>query len=182
MCSISRACGCPLGLPAGLTALLVGTALGWGIKGLSLSPLFAMLSPGIQQEIGFEVALMPTAQAVRDALHPGFFPPILAIGDLIEGLKRPEILGFMGIIIPMGLFNVIGSLQNIESAEAEGDRFPTMPSLAVNGIGSIVAALFWLVLPDDHLHRSRRLEAAGRANRLLGAQRHRHLRSLRERA
>jgi AGZA family xanthine/uracil permease-like MFS transporter len=41
----------------------------------------------------------------------------------------------------MGLFNVVGSLQNIESAEAAGDSFPTRPSLAVNGIGTIAAAL-----------------------------------------
>ena len=27
----------------------------------------------------------------------------------------------------MGLFNVLGSLQNIESAEAAGDSYPTMP-------------------------------------------------------
>jgi AGZA family xanthine/uracil permease-like MFS transporter len=42
----------------------------------------------------------------------------------------------------MGLFNIIGSLQSLESAEAAGDRFPTRPSLLANGIGSIVAACF----------------------------------------
>jgi AGZA family xanthine/uracil permease-like MFS transporter len=47
----------------------------------------------------------------------------------------------------MGIINVIGSLQNIESAEAAGDRFPTMPSLAINGIGTIVASLFGSCFP-----------------------------------
>jgi AGZA family xanthine/uracil permease-like MFS transporter len=47
----------------------------------------------------------------------------------------------------MGLFNVVGSLQNIESAEAEGDRYPTAPSLAANGIGSIIAACFGSCFP-----------------------------------
>ena len=47
----------------------------------------------------------------------------------------------------MGIINVVGSLQNIESAEAAGDRFPTMPSLAVNGIGTIVASLFGSCFP-----------------------------------
>ena len=51
------------------------------------------------------------------------------------------------MIIPMGLFNLIGSLQNIESAEAAGDSFPTRPSLLVNGCGSIVAALFGSCFP-----------------------------------
>ncbi|RLB63522.1 MAG: hypothetical protein DRI90_06700 [Deltaproteobacteria bacterium] len=47
----------------------------------------------------------------------------------------------------MGLFNVLGSLQNIESADAAGDSYPTMPSLAVNGGGSIVAAAFGSCYP-----------------------------------
>ena len=33
-----------------------------------------------------------------------------------------------------------GSLQNIESAEAAGDSFPTRPSLAWNGLGTVAAA------------------------------------------
>ena len=47
----------------------------------------------------------------------------------------------------MGLFNVVGSLQNIESAEAEGDRYATGPSLAVNGIGTLFAAGFGSCFP-----------------------------------
>jgi AGZA family xanthine/uracil permease-like MFS transporter len=47
----------------------------------------------------------------------------------------------------MGIFNVVGSLQNIESAEAAGDRFKTFPSLMANGIGSVVAALLGSVFP-----------------------------------
>jgi len=42
---------------------------------------------------------------------------------------------------------VVGSLQNIESAEAAGDRYRTFPSLMANGIGSVVAALFGSVFP-----------------------------------
>jgi AGZA family xanthine/uracil permease-like MFS transporter len=47
----------------------------------------------------------------------------------------------------MGIFNVVGSLQNIESAEAAGDRFRAFPSLMANGVGSVVAALFGSVFP-----------------------------------
>jgi adenine/guanine/hypoxanthine permease len=38
-------------------------------------------------------------------------------------------------------------LQNIESAEAAGDRYRTFPSLMANGIGSVVAALFGSAFP-----------------------------------
>jgi AGZA family xanthine/uracil permease-like MFS transporter len=47
----------------------------------------------------------------------------------------------------MGLFNVLGSLQNIESAESAGDSFRTRPSLLANGAGSLVAALFGSPFP-----------------------------------
>ncbi len=47
----------------------------------------------------------------------------------------------------MGLFNVLGSLQNIESAEAAGDSYDTRSSLMVNGLGSIAAALFGSAFP-----------------------------------
>jgi AGZA family xanthine/uracil permease-like MFS transporter len=56
-------------------------------------------------------------------------------------------LNYFSVIFPMGIFNVVGSLQNIESAEAAGDRFKTFPSLMANGIGSVVAALFGSVFP-----------------------------------
>jgi AGZA family xanthine/uracil permease-like MFS transporter len=62
-------------------------------------------------------------------------------------LHSSDILPLISVIIPMGLFNVLGSLQNIESAEAGGDRFATGPSLAVNGLGTIAAALFGSCFP-----------------------------------
>jgi AGZA family xanthine/uracil permease-like MFS transporter len=40
----------------------------------------------------------------------------------------------------MGLFNLLGSLQNLESAEAAGDRYPVRSSLLINGLGTISAA------------------------------------------
>jgi AGZA family xanthine/uracil permease-like MFS transporter len=47
----------------------------------------------------------------------------------------------------MALFNVLGSLQNLESAEAAGDAYPTAPCLAVNGLGSLVAAALGSCFP-----------------------------------
>jgi AGZA family xanthine/uracil permease-like MFS transporter len=53
----------------------------------------------------------------------------------------------LSVVIPMGLFNLIGSLQNIESAEAGGDKYSTRSSLAANGLGTISAALFGSCFP-----------------------------------
>jgi len=60
-------------------------------------------------------------------------------GDLFDLLAEPAGWKYFAVILPMGLFNVIGSLQNLESAEAAGDKFPTRPSLLANGAGSIIA-------------------------------------------
>lgn len=47
----------------------------------------------------------------------------------------------------MGFMTLVGSIMNLESAEAAGDRFDTRSSLAVNGAGSIRAALFGSCFP-----------------------------------
>ena len=78
----------------------------------------------------------------------GFYWPVPVLGDMLAGLAHPLLRQYLvPVVLPMGLFNVLGSLQNIESAEAAGDRYPTMPSLAVNGAGSVVAAAFGSCFP-----------------------------------
>jgi AGZA family xanthine/uracil permease-like MFS transporter len=108
------------GLPGGLVAVAVGTALAW-LTGIA------------------PVGAPPGAAA----LHL----PTLALVDLGRGLAAGHWLAYLSVILPMGLFNVVGSLQNIESAEAAGDPFPTAPSLAVNGLGSVAAACFGSCFP-----------------------------------
>jgi len=49
----------------------------------------------------------------------------------------------------MGLFNVLGSLQNLESAEAAGDRYPVRSSMLINGIGTIAAAALGSCFPTS---------------------------------
>lgn len=116
----------PLGLPGGLVALLVGTGLAWA-SGLWDQP-------------------MMSAEAVTDAAdRVGVHLPAVYWRDVFDLLRHPGhrdlVIGFLGVIVPMGLVNALGSLQNIESAEAAGDRFSTGPCLAVNGIGSIAAGI-----------------------------------------
>lgn len=110
----------PLGLPGGMVAIAIGTALGWTLGTMSGSALAA----------GHSLAL-----------------PVFSGGALWQAFTDPAFLSYFSVIFPMGIFNVVGSLQNIESADAAGDRFKTFPSLMANGIGSVVAALFGSVFP-----------------------------------
>jgi len=110
----------PLGLPGGMVAIAIGTILGW------------LLSAMNGNSIVINVALAA---------------PSFTGGPLWEALTHPAFLAYFSVIFPMGIFNVVGSLQNIESAEAAGDRFATFPSLMANGIGSVIAAMFGSVFP-----------------------------------
>ncbi|MFZ4598901.1 MAG: NCS2 family permease [Terrimicrobiaceae bacterium] len=113
----------PLGLPAGFVAILIGVALAWGLRAM-----------------GWNV-FSPPQESVSLALHLPK-PELAAWHAMFSGLW-----GYSSVILPMAMFTVLGSLQSLESAEAAGDRYETMPSLAANGIGTIVAAFFGSAFP-----------------------------------
>jgi AGZA family xanthine/uracil permease-like MFS transporter len=73
--------------------------------------------------------------------------PIPVVGDLVAAVTGGHLLPYLSVIVAMGLFNVLGSLQNIESAEAAGDAYQTQSSLTINGVGSVAAALFGSAFP-----------------------------------
>jgi AGZA family xanthine/uracil permease-like MFS transporter len=112
-----------LEIPGGLLAVILGTILAWltGLNQWDNNQLTTVLEP-----IGFNF-------------------PQLSLGGLWQA--RDILIGYFSIILPMGLFNLVGSLQNLESAEAAGDKYPSAPCLAVNGVGSIIAAIFGSCFP-----------------------------------
>lgn len=130
----------PLKLPGGFIAVALGTATAW---------LLTLLVQSWPDAPSWIVNSAMSPAAVSDSLsHRGFYLPQFAGDTLWRVIHEPEKwVGHLSVIIPMGLFNLIGSLQNIESAEAAGDRYNTASSLAVNGIGSITAALFGSCFP-----------------------------------
>ena len=107
-------------VPSGLVAVALGTILAWGTGLAPVGP--------------------------RPAWS-GFALPVPALQGFLASLRLEHLVAYFSVILPMGLFNVIGSLQNIESAEAAGDRYATRPSLLANGIGSLAAAAFGSPFP-----------------------------------
>jgi AGZA family xanthine/uracil permease-like MFS transporter len=118
-------------VPGGLAAIVVGTALAW---------LLPSEWSGVRMEAG---RVASAWSQVRPVL------PHWSGGAVWQALELPAEgwVRFLSVILPMGLFNVVGSLQNIESAEAGGDRYDTRSSLAVNGMGSILASLLGSCFP-----------------------------------
>ena len=126
----------PLRLPGGFIAVLLGALFAWGMSTSWFTGTF-------------ETAPPQSWDRLRESIQQtGWVPPLFCGGQLLHVLSQPElVLRFLTVSIPMGLINALGSLQNIESAEAGGDRFATGPSLAVNGLGTIGAALFGSCFP-----------------------------------
>lgn len=108
----------PLGLPGGFVAVVLGVALGWLLRWAGL-PYF-----------------QPLDEPYRFAIHW----PQTTFTDMLAFLTNGQGWKYCSVILPMALFNVIGSLQNLESAEAAGDRYDTRSSLLVNGFGSLLGA------------------------------------------
>jgi AGZA family xanthine/uracil permease-like MFS transporter len=109
----------PLGIPGGLLAVGIGVALAW-----LLPEKLTHFHPS------------------QEPFTPTVHFPIPVFKDAFALLTQPDGWKFLSVIFPMALFNLVGSLQNLESAEAAGDRFETRSSLLANGIGGMCAAFF----------------------------------------
>lgn len=102
-------------VPTGLLLLIVGTVLAW---------IFGLQDPS----------------AIGKALHSaGFNPPKPHIGTFLEGIA---VAGpYLASAVPLALANYVFDLENIESAHAAGDSYPTRRVMVANGCSSMFGAL-----------------------------------------
>src|SRR5436189_962388 len=112
----------PKGIPAGLVAIAVGMVIAWG------SNLFGVNLGGL------------SLKGVGDAFaNFGFSVPIPAIGEVFSGFE------FLGVIlvtaIPFGIYDLVEAMDNVESAEAAGDEYPTTRVLTADGVVSLIGCL-----------------------------------------
>lgn len=112
------------GAPAGLVLVIVGSALAWGST---------LLGPANAPWGGLSVA------GVRDAVAGfGLHWPHLDLGLLIGGLHW-SVLGVVIVTaIPFGLYDLVEAMDNVVSASAAGDEFPTVAVLSADGIVSLI--------------------------------------------
>jgi AGZA family xanthine/uracil permease-like MFS transporter len=112
----------PAGIPSGLVAIVIGTLLAWLLGRM-------------------DVTMLHEAATLQLRL------PELFVVELFGAAFSSYMIIFLPVIFSMGLFNLLGSLQNLESAEAAGDRYPVKSALAINGLGTIAGACFGSVFP-----------------------------------
>src|SRR5258707_13269729 len=69
----------------------------------------------------------------------GFSVPIPAVGHVFSGFE------FLGVIlvtaIPFGIYDLVEAMDNVESAEAAGDHYPTTRVLTAHGLVSLIRCL-----------------------------------------
>jgi AGZA family xanthine/uracil permease-like MFS transporter len=110
------------GIPAGLVAIAAGMIIAWG------STLFGLNLGGL------------SLKGLSDAFaNFGFSVPLPAVGQVFSGFE------FLGIIlvtaIPFGIYDLVEAMDNVESAEAAGDEYPTTRVLTADGVVSLIGCL-----------------------------------------
>jgi AGZA family xanthine/uracil permease-like MFS transporter len=108
-------------VPGVLLAVAVGCAIYYAMHGLGLGP-----GPGPKPALSVALALP--------------FP----MPDWCVWFSNHwrEALGYLPVAIPLALATVVGGIDCVESASAAGDRYPTGPIIAGEGIATLVGGLF----------------------------------------
>jgi AGZA family xanthine/uracil permease-like MFS transporter len=103
-------------------ALVVGTLIAWG------SGLF-----------GLDYGGMSLAALKESFANLGFAAPVPEFSHVFGGFK------YIGVIlvtaIPFGIYDLVEAMDNVESASAAGDSFPTTRVLTADGVVSLVGCL-----------------------------------------
>jgi AGZA family xanthine/uracil permease-like MFS transporter len=110
------------GIPAGLVAIGVGTAIAW-----------------ISTALGFKFGGLTVENLGASFSNFGFSFPVPAFGHVFSGFE------FLGVIlvtaIPFGIYDLVEALDNVESAAVAGDSFPTTRVLTADGVVSLIGCL-----------------------------------------
>jgi adenine/guanine/hypoxanthine permease len=110
------------GVPGGLVAIAVGTVIAWTSTALGLS-----------------YGDMSLANLGASLSNFGFSVPLPAFVHTFGGFQ------YLGVIlvtaIPFGIYDLIEALDNVESASAAGDSFPTTRVLTADGVISLIGCL-----------------------------------------
>jgi AGZA family xanthine/uracil permease-like MFS transporter len=111
------------GIPAGLVAIVFGMVVAW-----------------FSTAIGLDVGGMSVTKLSSAFSNFGFSIPLPAIDHVFSGFT------YLGVIlvtaIPFGIYDLVEAMDNVESAEAAGDHYPTTRVLTADGIVSLIGCLF----------------------------------------
>jgi AGZA family xanthine/uracil permease-like MFS transporter len=114
----------PARIPPALVAIGIGAALAAVLRALHI----------------YEAPVPATAS-------PGFYLPHPVNAFVLLGLR--ELWSYLPVIVPLAALDTLGSLQILEAATISGDDYRTTPSLLMNGLGTVAAALLGSPFPTS---------------------------------
>ncbi|MEP6669465.1 MAG: regulator [Chthoniobacter sp.] len=112
------------GVPAGLVAIAAGTLIAWG------SNLFGFNFGGMHLE---------ALKAAKDGFS--FSAPTPVIGLVFGGLHWDLLKVILVTAIPFGIYDLVEAMDNVVSASAAGDEYPTTRVLTADGVISLIGCL-----------------------------------------
>jgi len=112
------------GIPAGLVAIAGGSIIAWGsnLFGLNFGGMSLEALKGSFQTFSF-AAPTPVVSLVLGGLHWEFLKVILVTA------------------IPFGIYDLVEAMDNVVSASAAGDEYPTTRVLTADGVVSLIGCL-----------------------------------------
>jgi AGZA family xanthine/uracil permease-like MFS transporter len=112
----------PGGIPGGLMAMMVGALIAW-----------------VATAMGYPLGGIGPDKVTGALADFGFHLPTPAFAEVFSGFK------YIGVIlvtaIPFGIYDLVEAMDNVESAEAAGDHFPTTRVLTADGVVSLIGCL-----------------------------------------
>jgi AGZA family xanthine/uracil permease-like MFS transporter len=109
-------------IPAGLVAIAAGSLIAWG-----------------STAAGMNLGGMSVSALAASVTNFGFHFPVPAFSHVFVGFQ------FLGTIlvtaIPFGIYDLVEAMDNVESAAAAGDSYPTIRVLTADGVVSLIGCL-----------------------------------------
>jgi adenine/guanine/hypoxanthine permease len=113
----------PFNLPVGLVAILLGVIIGWVSGYMSLDNL------------------------INSFDQLGIYLPNFALGELFNQQGLETIGPVIIAAIPLGIYNFLETIDNVESAAAAGDDYSTREALAADGVTTLLGVAFGSPFP-----------------------------------
>ncbi|MDQ0252891.1 AGZA family xanthine/uracil permease-like MFS transporter [Evansella vedderi] len=114
----------PFKIPASLFAIVIGTVLAYVFSQASMAKITEGLS------------------------YVGFYPflPTLAAFEGM-GYLFGTLIAVFAVVLPITIYNAIETMNNVEAMEAAGDKYDVKECQAVDGVGTMIGALFGGLFP-----------------------------------
>ena len=132
----------PYKVPAGLLALVLGSAIVWAASALGIQLMDPSTELAAGAGAGAGAALAGRAEPLG-TLVAGLrvYLPGLAVADVLQALADPATWGAITVVVPMLIVNIVNNLSCLEGAAAMGDHYSTRQGLALDAAFTILGAL-----------------------------------------